>query len=92
MLLQPSGQRRDHAVDRLGSAAEVQSVGVEAKHWGITVAGGPGVVVALQGLQVLEIRVINAITGELLRELTLNPNQDYQPRGLPPGPPKRPKK
>jgi len=35
----------------------------------------------------LEIRVINAATGELLRELTLNPDRDYQPTGRPPGPP-----
>jgi Integrase core domain len=34
----------------------------------------------------LDIRVINAATGELLRELTLDPTRDYQPRGLPPGP------
>jgi transposase InsO family protein len=35
----------------------------------------------------LEIRVINAATGELLRELTLDPARDYQPTGRPPGPP-----
>jgi len=35
----------------------------------------------------LHIRVINAATGELLRELTLNPDRDYQPTGRPPGPP-----
>ena len=29
----------------------------------------------------LDIRVVNAITGELLQELTLEPNRDYQPRG-----------
>ena len=29
----------------------------------------------------LDIRVVNATTGELLRELTLNPHIDYQPRG-----------
>lgn len=34
----------------------------------------------------LHVRVVNADTGELLRELTLDPNRDYQPRGLPPGP------
>ena len=33
------------------------------------------------------IRIINAATGELLRELTLDPNRDYQPTGRPPGPP-----
>ena len=34
----------------------------------------------------LNIRVIHAATGELLRELTLDPNRDYQPTGRPPGP------
>jgi transposase InsO family protein len=49
-------------------------------------------------IQDLNIRVINAATGELLRELTLDPDRDYQPTGRPPGPPKgtprppRPKK
>ena len=35
----------------------------------------------------LDIRVINATTGELLRHLTLDPTRDYQPTGRPPGPP-----
>ncbi|WP_328524072.1 hypothetical protein [Kribbella sp. NBC_00359] len=35
----------------------------------------------------LHIRIVNAATGELLRELTL----DYQPLGRPPGPPKKQK-
>jgi hypothetical protein len=35
----------------------------------------------------LDIRVINAATGELIRELTLDPSRDYQPTGRPPGPP-----
>jgi transposase InsO family protein len=34
----------------------------------------------------LHIRVINAATGELLRELTLDPARNYQPTGRPPGP------
>ena len=38
-------------------------------------------------VQDLHIRVINAATGELLRELTLDPTRDYQPTGRPPGPP-----
>jgi transposase InsO family protein len=41
-------------------------------------------------VQDLEIRVINAITGELLRELTLNPHIDYQPTGAPKGPTRTP--
>jgi transposase InsO family protein len=37
----------------------------------------------------LDVRVIHATTGELLRHLTLNPDRDYQPLGRPPGPPPR---
>jgi transposase InsO family protein len=35
----------------------------------------------------LDIRIITT-QGELLRQLTLNPEKDYQPTGRPPGPPK----
>jgi len=43
-------------------------------------------------VQDLHIRVINAATGELLRELELDPGRDYQPTGRPPGPqPKTPR-
>jgi len=38
-------------------------------------------------VQDTHIRVINAATGELLRELTLDPARSYQPTGRPPGPP-----
>lgn len=37
-------------------------------------------------VQDLHIRVINAVTGELLRELTLDPTRNYQPTGQPPSP------
>ena len=37
-------------------------------------------------IQDLEVRIIDAATGELLRELTIDPTRDYQPRGVPPGP------
>ncbi len=37
-------------------------------------------------VQDLHIRVIHAATGELLRELILDPTRDYQPTGRPPGP------
>jgi len=37
----------------------------------------------------LHIRIAHRHTGELLRELTLDPTRDYQPRGVPPGPPKQ---
>jgi transposase InsO family protein/transposase-like protein len=35
----------------------------------------------------LDIRIIDAATGELLRQLTLNPAKRYQGTGRPPGPP-----
>jgi transposase InsO family protein len=34
----------------------------------------------------LAVRVVHAATGELLRELTIDPRKDYQPTGRPPGP------
>ncbi|MGH3385466.1 MAG: integrase core domain-containing protein [Nocardioidaceae bacterium] len=37
----------------------------------------------------LHIRAIHRHTGELIRELTLDPTRDFQPRGVPPGPPPR---
>ena len=37
----------------------------------------------------LHIRVINAATGEILRDLTLDPTRNYQPAGRPPGTPRR---
>jgi transposase InsO family protein len=40
-------------------------------------------------VQDLHVRVVNAITGELLRELTIDPDRDYQPTGRPPGPPRK---
>lgn len=37
----------------------------------------------------LHIRVIERHTGELIRDLTLDPRRDYQPTRRPPGPPKK---
>ncbi|MFC7580449.1 integrase core domain-containing protein [Schaalia naturae] len=37
-------------------------------------------------VQDLDIRIIDATTGELLRELVLDPTKDYQGTGRPPGP------
>ena len=34
----------------------------------------------------LHTRIVDAATGELLRELDLDPTRDYQPTGKPPGP------
>jgi transposase InsO family protein len=37
-------------------------------------------------VQDLNVRVIDAATGELLRDLTIDPRRNYQPTGRPPGP------
>lgn len=51
---------------------------------GARLAGTP----VLMLIDDLHIRVVHRHTGDLIRELTLDPTRDYQPRGLPPGPPK----
>jgi transposase InsO family protein len=38
-------------------------------------------------VQDLDIRIVDTATGELLRELVLDPTRDYQPTRRPPGPP-----
>ena len=40
-------------------------------------------------VQDLDIRVVHAATGELLRALTLDPSRSYQPTGRQPGSPPR---
>ena len=40
-------------------------------------------------VQDLDIRIIDAATGELLRELTLDTTKRYQATGRPPGPPRK---
>jgi len=37
-------------------------------------------------VQDLDITIIDATTGEILRKLTLDPTRNYQPTGRPPGP------
>jgi transposase InsO family protein len=41
-------------------------------------------------VQDLNVRVVDATTGELLRELTIDPRRDYQPTGRRPGPRRTP--
>jgi hypothetical protein len=40
----------------------------------------------------LQVRIIAARTGELLRDLVLDPGRNYQPTGRPPGPTSKPPK
>src|SRR5215203_4787146 len=39
----------------------------------------------------LQVRIVDAATGQLYRELLIDPNRDYQPTGKPPGPTPQPK-
>jgi transposase InsO family protein len=40
-------------------------------------------------VQDLHVTVVNAATGEILRDLIIDPRRDYQPTGRPPGPAKK---
>jgi len=61
----------------LRHAGKLHHIGVGRQH--------PGTEVLIL-TQDLRIRIISKATGELLRELTLNPDRDYQPTGKPPRP------
>ena len=73
--------RRDR-VDTTGAlslrlAGRLHHIGVGRTHAGTRV---------IMLIQDLDIRIINAATGDLIRQLTLDPTRDYQPRGVKPGP------
>jgi transposase InsO family protein len=40
-------------------------------------------------IQDLNVRIVHAATGELLRDLVIDPRRDYQPTRRPPGPPQK---
>jgi len=76
--------------DRVDKAGSVTLRHNSRLHIGIgRTHAGTFVILLVQDLQ---IRVINAATGEPLRELTLDPNRDYQPTKAPKGPTHRPPK
>lgn len=67
---------RHDRVDKSGTvtlrvAGQLRHIGIGRTHTGTHV---------ILLIQHLEVRVVNAITGELLRELTIDPDRDYQPR------------
>jgi hypothetical protein len=73
--------RRDR-VDKAGKitlrhSGQLYSIGIGRTH------ARTHVIVLVQDL---DIRIIDAATGELLRELVLDPTQRYQGTGRPPGP------
>ena len=73
---------RHDRIDKTGCVTV--RIGGQLRHIGVgRTHAGTCVILLVQDLQ---IRVVNALTGELLRELILNPNRDYQPTGAPKGP------
>jgi transposase InsO family protein len=79
---------RHDVIDKAGSVtlrhnSRLHHIGIGRTH------AGTGVILLVQDLQ---IRVVNAVTGELLRELVLNPHIDYQPTRAPKGPTRTPRK
>jgi transposase InsO family protein len=67
---------RHDRVDKSGSVT--LRVAGQLRHIGVGRTHARTHVILL--VQDLHVRVVNAITGELLRELTINPSKDYQPR------------
>jgi transposase InsO family protein len=73
--------RRDR-IDKRGSvtlrvAGQLRHIGVGRTH------ARTDVILLVQDLHVT---IVNAATGEVLRDLLIDPRKDYQPRGVPPGP------
>jgi len=80
--LDPHSRVRHDRVDKAGTVtlrynSRLHHIGIGRRHAGtrITLLADD-----------LHIRIIDRHTGELLRELTLDPSRDFQPRGVPPGP------
>jgi transposase InsO family protein len=84
------GNRTDDTHDRIRRDRVDKSGKITLRHAGTLHSIGIGrthartrVIVLVQDL---DIRIIDAVTGELLRELTLDTTQRYQGNGRPPGP------
>lgn len=76
---------RTDKIDKTGTvtlrvAGRLRHIGIGRTHAGTHV---------LLLVQDLDVRIINAATGEQLRQLTIDPDRDYQPTGRPPGPAKK---
>ena len=73
--------RRDK-IDKAGSVT--LRVAGQLRHIGVGRTYARTDVILL--VQDLHVTIINAATGEILRDLTIDPRRDYQPTGRPPGP------
>jgi hypothetical protein len=85
---QRSPKRRADRIDHSGvvtlrHAGRLHHIGIGRTH------AGTHVILLVRDLH---IRIVDAATGELLRDLILDPTRNYQPTGRPPGPtPKTPR-
>jgi hypothetical protein len=84
-IIDPHHRVRHDKIDRWGAISLRHNSRLHHIGLGTRLAGTPVTLL----IDDLHIRVIARHTGELIRELILDPTRDYQPRGLPPGPPKR---
>ncbi len=84
-IINPHHRVRHDKIDRWGAVSLRHNSRLHHIGLGTRLAGTPVTLL----IDNLHIRVITRYTGELIRELILDPTRDYQPRGLPPGPPKR---
>src|ERR1700730_8286945 len=83
--LDPHNRVRTDRIDQFGKltlrhAGRLHHIGIGRTHARTRV---------LVLVQDLDVRIINAATGELIRQLTLDPTRDYQPQGVPNGRPKK---
>ena len=83
-MIDPHYRVRSDTVDKTGCVtvrhkSRLHHIGLGRAHAGAKI---------LMLIADLDIRVIERDTGRLVRALTLDPDRDYQPRGLPPGPPR----
>lgn len=89
----PSGDRshdthdrvRHDRIDKAGSVT--LRVAGQLRHIGVGRTYARTDVILL--VQDLHVTIVNAATGEILRDLIIDPRKDYQPTGRPPGPTKK---
>ena len=89
----PSGDRstdthdrvRHDKIDKAGSVT--LRVAGQLRHIGVGRTYARTDVILL--IQDLHVTIANAATGEILRDLNIDPRKDHQPTGKPPGPTKK---
>jgi Integrase core domain len=87
-IIDPHHRVRTDRIDGTGTVTLRHNSRLHHIGLGRRLAGTPVTVLVAD----LQIRVVHAHNGELIRELTLDPNRDYQPTGRPPGPPPQARK